>query len=198
MLGLSLKGTVVIKYRLRLKTGLHIGGAKDAFEIGGIDNPVIKLSAELNLGDRTIPKGAPYIPGSSLKGKIRSLLEWSIREPKGLEEEVKTSVEYMYEKAKKEYEEAKAKLSPTTKDYQEHLKKLEAKFRSEAGNPCDCGTCSICKMFGVSNVETLKQLKPDKLPGPPRVEFSEAYPTKDSIEKLKQQLGEGLYTELKM
>jgi CRISPR-associated protein Csm3 len=175
MLGLSLKGTVVIKYRLRLKTGLHIGGAKDAFEIGGIDNPVIKLSAELNLGDRTIPKGAPYIPGSSLKGKIRSLLEWSIREPKGLKGEVKTSVEYMYEKANGD--------------------------RQEAGKPCDCGTCSICKIFGVSNVKTLEIIAEEdinKLPGPPRVEFSEAYPTKDSIEKLKQQLGEGLYTELKM
>ncbi|NPA14325.1 MAG: type III-A CRISPR-associated RAMP protein Csm3 [Aquificae bacterium] len=175
MLGLSLKGTVVIKYRLRLKTGLHIGGAKDAFEIGGIDNPVIKLSAELNLGDRTIPKGAPYIPGSSLKGKIRSLLEWSIREPKGLKGEVKTSVEYMYEKANGD--------------------------RQEAGKPCDCGTCSICKIFGVSNVKTLETIAEkdiSKLPGPPRVEFSEAYPTEESINKLKQQLGEGLYTELKM
>jgi CRISPR-associated protein Csm3 len=175
MLGLSLKGTVVIKYRLRLKTGLHIGGAKDAFEIGGIDNPVIKLSAELNLGDRTIPKGAPYIPGSSLKGKIRSLLEWSIREPKGLKGEVKTSVEYMYEKANGD--------------------------RQEAGKPCDCGTCSICKIFGVSNVKTLEIVAEEdinKLPGPPRVEFSEAYPTEESINKLKQQLGEGLYTELKM
>jgi CRISPR-associated protein Csm3 len=175
MLGLSLKGTVVIKYRLRLKTGLHIGGAKDAFEIGGIDNPVIKLSAELNLGDRIIPKGAPYIPGSSLKGKIRSLLEWSIREPKGLKGEVKTSVEYMYEKANGD--------------------------RQKAGKPCDCGTCSICKIFGVSNVKTLEIIAEEdinKLPGPPRVEFSEAYPTEESINTLKQQLGEGLYTELKM
>jgi CRISPR-associated protein Csm3 len=46
---------------------LHIGGSKDAYEIGGMDNPVIK----------TI-RGEPYIPGSSLKGKLRSLLEWSL------------------------------------------------------------------------------------------------------------------------
>ncbi len=55
-----------IKAILIVKTGLHIGGSKDEIKIGGIDNPVIKnpLTNE------------PYIPGSSLKGKIRSLLEW--------------------------------------------------------------------------------------------------------------------------
>jgi len=51
---------------IEVKTGLHIGGSKDEIKIGGIDNPVIKnpLTNE------------PYIPGSSLKGKIRSLIEW--------------------------------------------------------------------------------------------------------------------------
>ncbi len=54
-----------IKGKIYLKTGLHIGGGTEGIEIGGIDNPVIKD-----------PKtGYPYIPGSSLKGKVRSLLE---------------------------------------------------------------------------------------------------------------------------
>ncbi len=54
-----------IKGKIYLKTGLHIGGGTEGIEIGGIDNPVIKD-----------PKtGYPYIPGSSLKGKMRSLLE---------------------------------------------------------------------------------------------------------------------------
>lgn len=54
-----------IRGKIYLKTGLHIGGGTEGIEIGGIDNPVIKD-----------PKtGYPYIPGSSLKGKIRSLLE---------------------------------------------------------------------------------------------------------------------------
>lgn len=55
---------IKIEYTIEVLTGLHIGGSSDNVEIGGIDNPVIKL---LN--------GQPYIPGSSLKGKIRSLLE---------------------------------------------------------------------------------------------------------------------------
>ncbi len=51
---------------LYLISGLHIGGGGDNVEIGGIDNPVIRKST----GDRQ-----PYIPGSSLKGKMRCLLE---------------------------------------------------------------------------------------------------------------------------
>jgi CRISPR-associated protein Csm3 len=49
-------------------SGLRIGGSKDTIEIGGIDNPITR-----NPLDRF-----PYIPGSSLKGKMRSLLEWEI------------------------------------------------------------------------------------------------------------------------
>lgn len=51
---------------LELVTGLHIGGSSENVEIGGIDNPVIKIATK---------KNQPYIPGSSLKGKMRCLLE---------------------------------------------------------------------------------------------------------------------------
>nr|WP_321319123.1 type III-A CRISPR-associated RAMP protein Csm3 [uncultured Campylobacter sp.] len=57
---LSLKG------KINILTGLHIGGGDDTMKIGGIDNQVIK---------DPLTK-LPYIPGSSLKGKMRSLLEW--------------------------------------------------------------------------------------------------------------------------
>lgn len=59
-------GKYIIKADLKCITGLHIGGTDEGFDIGGIDNPVIKDPIT----------GYPYIPGSSLKGKIRSLLEW--------------------------------------------------------------------------------------------------------------------------
>ena len=52
--------------KIKLLTGLHIGGGDDTMKIGGIDNQVIK---------DPLTK-LPYIPGSSLKGKMRSLLEW--------------------------------------------------------------------------------------------------------------------------
>ena len=52
-----------IKGEITIKTGLHIGGNNESFHIGGSDSPVIKDY-----------KGDPYIPGSSLKGKLKSLL----------------------------------------------------------------------------------------------------------------------------
>ena len=52
---------------LRVLTGLHIGAGRDTIEIGGIDNPVIKHPIT----------GEPYVPGSSLKGRLRFLLEWA-------------------------------------------------------------------------------------------------------------------------
>ncbi len=59
-------GIKTLKGKLIVKTGLHIGAGNDKVEIGGMDNPIIRnpLTRE------------PYIPGSSIKGKMRSLIEW--------------------------------------------------------------------------------------------------------------------------
>ena len=53
---------------IELLSGIHIGGGDDTMKIGAIDNGVIK----------DVNSDKPYIPGSSLKGKMRSLLEWHI------------------------------------------------------------------------------------------------------------------------
>ena len=58
-------GKLVVKGRIKALTGLHIGAQRDISEIGGIDNPVIKDPHT----------GLPYIPGSSLKGRLRALFE---------------------------------------------------------------------------------------------------------------------------
>lgn len=57
---------IKINTSLRLLSGLHIGAGDSSIEIGGIDNPVIKIGTK---------EFQPYIPGSSLKGKMRCLLE---------------------------------------------------------------------------------------------------------------------------
>jgi len=67
MSGIHEKGRVRVRGLIRLRSGLHIGAGKDSVEIGGIDNPVIRHPFT----------GEPYIPGSSLKGKLRFLLEWA-------------------------------------------------------------------------------------------------------------------------
>ncbi|MBC7243018.1 MAG: type III-A CRISPR-associated RAMP protein Csm3 [Anaerolineae bacterium] len=64
-IAVTLKGRVLITGSIRAVTGLHIGASKDVLDIGGVDLPVIR-----NPMDRR-----PYIPGSSLKGKMRSWLE---------------------------------------------------------------------------------------------------------------------------
>lgn len=64
---------IKINTTIELITGLHIGGSGDNVEIGGIDNPVIKIATKDN---------QPYIPGSSLKGKMRCLLEQIAGNPK--------------------------------------------------------------------------------------------------------------------
>lgn len=56
---------VKITGKILLLSGLHIGGSDAGVKIGGIDLSVIKNPIS----------GLPYIPGSSLKGKTRFLLE---------------------------------------------------------------------------------------------------------------------------
>ena len=58
-------GKIIIAGIIEAKTGLHIGGAREPLEIGGLDAPVV----------RDPITRYPYIPGSSLKGKMRSLFE---------------------------------------------------------------------------------------------------------------------------
>jgi CRISPR-associated protein Csm3 len=59
-------GTALVTADIHLMTGLHIGAGKDNIEIAGIDNAVVKHPIS----------GDPYIPGSSVKGKLRFVSEW--------------------------------------------------------------------------------------------------------------------------
>lgn len=96
-------GKLFIRFEIEALTGLRIGGTRDSAEIGGLDNPVIKTV-----------DGKPYIPASSLKGKIRCLLE----------------------------------------------RKDGVKASRRAGEPCGCGQCKVCQLFGShsSDSKTLTRL----------------------------------------
>jgi CRISPR-associated protein Csm3 len=61
---LKFLGKLILEGEIQCQTGLHIGAGKGSLEIGGADNPVVKDAF-----------GVPYIPGSSLRGRLRSLLE---------------------------------------------------------------------------------------------------------------------------
>lgn len=62
---IKLEGRLTFRFYIEAVTGLHIGGTNANIEIGGVDKSVIRNPID----------NRPYIPGSSLKGKMRSLLE---------------------------------------------------------------------------------------------------------------------------
>lgn len=120
----------MISGKIKCETGLHIGGAKETIEIGGIDNLVLR--------DATTK--LPFIPGSSLKGKMRSLLELS---------------------------------DPVASKH----------VVANGGEPCKCGKCLPCKIFGISASETKKE---EMQKGPTRLVVRDAYPTEDTINRWKK------------
>lgn len=66
-----LLGKIRLSSTLHLKTGLHIGGGGETLDIGGIDKPVIRDPLTRQ----------PYLPGSSIKGKLRAILERLLEKP---------------------------------------------------------------------------------------------------------------------
>lgn len=120
-----------ISGQIMCETGLKIGGTKETIGIGETDNPIIRHPVTR----------LPYIPGSSLKGKIRSLLE---------------------------------------------LRYSDDSQRT--GNPCACGRCFICELFGCGDAGRSHQ--------PTRLIFRDAPMSKETAEVLGESLP-GSYAEVK-
>lgn len=62
-------GKIIITCKMTVLTGMHIGGSTAFSAIGAVDSPVI----------RDTLTGEPMLPGSSLKGKMRTLLAKAIK-----------------------------------------------------------------------------------------------------------------------
>lgn len=142
-----LKKKFVIRGKIKTITGLHIGAARESSEIGGMDNPVIKDVS-----------GLPYIPGSSLKGKMRSLLEKSV-----------ASDESFFNKN------VGTKANP--------IKIHVCKTRSDA---LSCPVCRVFGSSGWKEAGDKSEIRPENHPS--RVFFRDAYPTEDWIEKFRKEL----------
>jgi len=67
----QLLGKLHFKSILKVETGLHIGGGGEILNIGGLDKPVIRDPITQH----------PYLPGSSIKGKLRAILERLLNKP---------------------------------------------------------------------------------------------------------------------
>lgn len=127
-----LKKILRMNYELELLSGLHIGGSTDVFDIGGADSTVIKNPMT----------GEPYIPGSSIKGKIRSVL----------------TMKY-------------GQIDEKEQDY----------------------TLEDNKVF-LNLFQPVEDLNPIQVS---RAIFRDAVLTRESLARLQQHLGEGIFTEIK-
>ena len=71
MSSIQLQGKILLQGDILARTGLHIGGNTGELDIGGIDNPIIRNAFNRH----------PYIPGSSVRGKMRGLLDRHFNNP---------------------------------------------------------------------------------------------------------------------
>jgi CRISPR-associated protein Csm3 len=153
-----LRGKYILSGQIKCVTGLHIGSPSAGIEIGGLDNPVIKDPLT----------EMPYIPGSSLKGKLRSLLEWS----SGL-----------------------IAVHPKHKGYaayscEDELKQDRETFPNKQRYDA---ALTLARLFGPASDDG----KVRALAGPTRLTIRDAYPEPDTIKKWQEYLGDGIYTEIK-
>lgn len=128
---MKLEGYADISGQITCLTGLRIGGSKESVGLGETDNPIIRHPVSR----------LPYIPGSSLKGKLRSLLEMK---------------------------------------YSSHSQ--------QTGEPCNCGECPICALFGCGDPRRSKE--------PTRLIFRDALMSEKTREELEEALP-GSYAEVK-
>ncbi len=156
----NLRGKFILDVTVSAVTGLHIGGSAAGLEIGGVDNPVIK--------DPLTDK--PYIPGSSLKGKLRSMAEWYF----GL---IKQHPKH---KTYQAYDCAELSQPCPTNTESKEYQRWQAVY-------------TVGRLFGAASDDTKVRLTS----GPSRLTVRDAYLTPESEEYLQRVLGEGVYTEVK-
>ncbi len=128
---MQFQANFLIKGEILCETGLHIGGTVEGIEIGGLENIVI----------RDPKTEQPFIPGSSLKGKMRTLLELN------------------------------------DKDATRNIIKNN-------GEPCKCGKCIPCKIFGRSAPER-GETEEGRQKGPTRLIVRDSFLINDIETELK-------------
>ncbi|NLU58406.1 MAG: type III-A CRISPR-associated RAMP protein Csm3 [Methanosarcina thermophila] len=127
---IQFQANLLLKGTIYCETGLHIGGTSEDIEIGGLENIVIR-DPKTNL---------PFIPGSSLKGKMRTLLELSY------------------------------------KDSSENI-------INSGGDPCKCGKCIPCKIFGSSAPDNKTSTEDNnRQQGPTRLVVRDSFTTANDLE----------------
>lgn len=168
-MGYRFIANVIIPGKIRCETGLHIGGMVEGYEIGGMDNPIIKDPVT----------GYPYIPGSSLRGKMRSLLEWA-------EGKITTGGEVHTCAKSKEVENYKKSLLKGREQKnlnEEEKKEIEKQIKQKVSELIP--DCPVCRSFGTPAEDERKI-------GPTRLIVRDAWPTektKTDLDTLQKEKG---------
>ena len=172
----ELKGYLKITMKITTKTGLMIRVPiqAQAFKIGGADQYPITTSRKYLINNEEIELEVPYIPGSSLKGRVRSLLEIAYGET-------------LYTTDQKIWQHVRGTRLMNSKDFYDDVVKR----------------CPIDDLFGwaAANYEQIKEHLKDYLIktdnpeqklkdlfsnlAPTRLLFDDFYPSKETVEKLK-------------
>lgn len=152
------KANLILRGKIICKTGMHIGGSKEKLEIGGVDSIVI----------RSLRTDYPFIPGSSIKGKMRHLLEFftgGVNDP-------------IIVNKKKEWEGDEERI-----------------IRENLGNVSK--SPQIVRLFGIgANEREDKKNNLDKL-GLTRLVVRDAHPDDDTINIWENLSSDSFYTEYK-
>lgn len=171
----ELKGYLKITMKITTKTGLMIRmpAQAQAFKIGGADQYPIVTSRKYLINNEEIELEVPYIPGSSLKGRIRSLLEIAYGKK-------------LYTADQKIWQHVRGTKLMNSDDFYR-----DVVYR-----------CPIDDLFGwaAANYSQIKEhlgktdnaeQKPEELfsnLAPTRLLFDDFYPSKETVEKLKAKI----------
>lgn len=163
---MKLLGKIIVSCKLETETGLAVGAGKEALEIGGLDHPVIKNA-----------KGVPYLPGSSVKGKLRSLIERKTFDLTPL----------------KDYRDKEPTLGDEEKRKEQQSLKENHNWRNVGGpfiHICPDRNCNLCSIFGRPGEEGTSE--------PTRLYVRDATLDEDHFKKTFPELAESnLFTEAK-
>lgn len=161
-------GNYILCGEIECLTGLHIGGSNNSIEIGGSDNVIIR-DAINNL---------PYIPGSSLKGKLRNLLELNDKETyKNVEQNggIPSNVGIISEVFGKSSDKSEYNINKNEGEVSDKIKELEERIKKLENGLIEKEESSDETNIAKSNSQRLVKLI-----------VRDSFPTKETIEKWNQ------------
>lgn len=161
---IKLYGRIFLTMDIKAVTGLRIGGSPAALAVGGLDNPVIRDPITQQ----------PYIPGSSLRGKLRS--SWEKHEGAAQNFPIRRNP-------------PKVRIHMPTTEKQQNGESDEAFEERMLAYKQEIEKDSVCRIFGVTG--------DIDVPNPTRLVVHDTFLSEESVQKLNQTDTDQPFTETK-